>query len=537
VQGKHPDEPKEGDNSRSAFLYDAVCNLLRAGVPDEVIYSVITDPEFGISASVLDKQNVHKYAVKQIEVARTDASPLQGWLSVANEKYAFIKTVGGGKPRVMWTTVTGVRQFQGKDDFRFSLIGESVSIGEKDGKPIVKPLADAWLTSPGRHTYETLAFAPGKTMPDNVFNTWEGWTIDPPPEGANCERFLELTRDVICSGNPVHYAWMLNWMAHRVQRLFEPPQIAVVLRGGGGVGKSFWVKHLGQLFGKKYFAHLSDPDHFLGNFNASLSEKLLVFGDEIFVTRDKKMQSQLKRLVTEETMQVERKGIDTVEEDRYFALMLATNEGWAVPAGVDERRLMVLDVSGCHKEDKAFFKAVQHEWTHGGKEALFALLGKHDISEFEYRERPVTRALVDQMTRSFTGAQRYVYNMLCSGEAPIRAFRDGVADYDLGFTRVEAFVETTPMAEKAKVSGTSMGCALAAICVGGKAGARPTVDGQQRRGAWLLPLHEARSAFAMAMKHELEWPDVDGGWVSSLTLGPEAALAASRQAGTADLPF
>jgi hypothetical protein len=90
------------------------------------------------------------------------------------------------------------------------------------------------------------------------------------------------------------------------------------------------------------------------------------------------------------------------------------------------------------------------------------------------------------------------------------------------------------MAEKAKVSETSMGRALAAICVGGNAGARPTVDGQQRRGAWLLPLHEARSAFAKAMKHELEWPDVDGGWVRSLPLGPEAALAASRQSGTAE---
>jgi homoserine dehydrogenase len=125
--------------------------------------------------------------------------------------------------------------------------------------------------------------------------------------------------------------------------------------------------------------------------------------------------------------EIERKGIDTVEEDRYFALMLATNEGWAVPAGVDERRLMVLDVSSCHKEDKAFFKAVEHEWTRAGKEALFAFLSKRDISEFEYRERPVTRALIDQMTRSFTGAQRYVHNMLCNGEAPISAFRDGVA--------------------------------------------------------------------------------------------------------------
>lgn len=73
VQGNHPDEPKRDDNSRSAWLYDVVCNLVRAKVPDDVIYSIITDPSFAISASVLDKgRSVHKYAVKQITDAKVD---------------------------------------------------------------------------------------------------------------------------------------------------------------------------------------------------------------------------------------------------------------------------------------------------------------------------------------------------------------------------------------------------------------------------------------------------------------------------------
>ena len=70
VQGHHPDETKEGDNSRSAWLFDVCCNLVRADVPDEVIYSVITDPDFGISESVIDKgSNAEKYALRQISRA------------------------------------------------------------------------------------------------------------------------------------------------------------------------------------------------------------------------------------------------------------------------------------------------------------------------------------------------------------------------------------------------------------------------------------------------------------------------------------
>ena len=72
VQGHHPDEgPKEGDNSRSAWLFDAVCSLVRCGVPDEVVYAVITDPDFGISESVRDKgTRAKRYARKQIATAK-----------------------------------------------------------------------------------------------------------------------------------------------------------------------------------------------------------------------------------------------------------------------------------------------------------------------------------------------------------------------------------------------------------------------------------------------------------------------------------
>ena len=100
VQGKQPDEHKARDNSRSAWLYDAVCNLVRAGVPDEVIYATITDPRFGISASVLDKSSPGKYAIKQIENAHNEAA-LPDWLLKMNSEYAYIGQVGG-RQRILW---------------------------------------------------------------------------------------------------------------------------------------------------------------------------------------------------------------------------------------------------------------------------------------------------------------------------------------------------------------------------------------------------------------------------------------------------
>lgn len=69
VNGQHPDEPKPAgkDNSRSGWLFDVTCNLVRCGVPNEIIYSVITDPKWKISESVLGQQHAaEKYAKRQI---------------------------------------------------------------------------------------------------------------------------------------------------------------------------------------------------------------------------------------------------------------------------------------------------------------------------------------------------------------------------------------------------------------------------------------------------------------------------------------
>ena len=59
-------EAKEGDNSKSAWLFDVVCNLIRHGVPDTVIHTLITDSKWRISESVHAASNPEAYARKQL---------------------------------------------------------------------------------------------------------------------------------------------------------------------------------------------------------------------------------------------------------------------------------------------------------------------------------------------------------------------------------------------------------------------------------------------------------------------------------------
>jgi P4 family phage/plasmid primase-like protien len=75
TMGMHPDE--EAKPSRSEWLFDVVCWLVRRRVPDAVVLSVITDRDLKISESVLAADKPEEYARRQIERAHAlvDAEP------------------------------------------------------------------------------------------------------------------------------------------------------------------------------------------------------------------------------------------------------------------------------------------------------------------------------------------------------------------------------------------------------------------------------------------------------------------------------
>src|SRR6056297_469414 len=94
VQGHHPDQPKEKDNSRSAWLFDFVCSLARCGVPDGVIYAIVTDPEWGISSSVVElKGGGDRYARRQIQRAKEYSEDPN--LTFMNDRHAVIGNISG----------------------------------------------------------------------------------------------------------------------------------------------------------------------------------------------------------------------------------------------------------------------------------------------------------------------------------------------------------------------------------------------------------------------------------------------------------
>lgn len=399
VQGDDPDEPYP---SRSEALFAVCCALVRVGCDDDAIFSVITDPDFRISGSVLDKgSGMERYAVRQIERAREEA--VDPWLRQLNEKHAVISDVGG-KCRVIsevWDPAMDRFRIsrQSFDDFRNRYMNQRVQVGTRaDGStPVWATVGKWWLEHPTRRQYETLVFAPGKEVP-GAYNLWRGFACDPKPDG-DFGLFVDHILDNVCGGAPDYFDYLIRWMARAVQEPDSPGYTAVVLRGKQGTGKSFFAKQFGALWGR-HFLQVSDPKHLVGSFNSHLRDCVVLFADEAFYAGDKKHASILKSLITEEMIAIEAKGVDVEVSRNCVHLIMASNEDWVVNAELDDRRFFVLDVSGARAKDGEYFAQIEAQMNAGGHEALLHHLMTFDLDGFDVRAVPKTEALVRQKVLS-----------------------------------------------------------------------------------------------------------------------------------------
>lgn len=416
AQGSDPDDPTKYE-SRSEVLFAVCCMLVRGGCDDDTIFSILTDPDWAISESVLEKKSgAQRYALRQIERARENA--IDPNLLMMNERHAVIGNYGG-KPRVIEETYDpGIERYRLTkstfQDIQQRYCNKRVKIGD-DGKGNDKfmPLGQWWIAHERRREYDRIVFQPNEEVEANLYNMWRGFSYEPQP-GHKHEAFLKHVLDNVCSGNEKLLKYVVGWMANAVQNPGEPGHVALVMRGDQGVGKGFFASTVGKLFGRHYLA-VSNAQHLTGNFNSHLRDCCVLFADEAFYAGDKRHASVLKTLITESTLIVEAKGVDSETSGNCLHLIMASNEDWVVPAGMNERRFCVLDVSSAQMQQSDYFGRIADDLKSGGYEALLHYLLSYDLSGFNVRDVPKTKALQDQKMHSFTAEEEWWYDKLQHG--------------------------------------------------------------------------------------------------------------------------
>lgn len=325
---------------------------------------------------------------------------------------------------------------------------QRVKIGSKkqktkgdDGKessievPTYRTKFEIWREHPKKRSYRTVGFwPPPLTCHERDYNLWHGFAVTPlmPTEESHrstrdalqawadqfakpkCQLYLDLMYEVICDSNQAHYDYLLKWMALTCQEPGIPIEVSVMMKGELGTGKGTFARTFGSMFGRHY-THLDRTEQLAGKFNAAISGKIVVFADEAFFAGDKKDLGSLKRLITEPTLSIERKGIDVVEENNCIHLIMATNNEHAHHASFKERRFFSLKVSSARAQDHVYFNAVNKQMREGGREALLSYLLTRSVSHDDIRHVPMTKELREQQDMSLSPEQRWWKDCLYQG--------------------------------------------------------------------------------------------------------------------------
>ncbi|MFM0385877.1 DUF5906 domain-containing protein [Paraburkholderia dipogonis] len=292
---------------------------------------------------------------------------------------------------------------------------------ERDGETRKKtvPIADWWLKSADRRTYEGITFAPGIPAHPEYYNLWHGYAVEPRAgslfsNAMKCRRLLSHIKLNVCRGNREHFRFLIAWVADMLQDPGKKKGVALVLRGNKGSGKSKVAEVFASLLGQ-HSIKIAQMKHLVGNFNRHLANKLLVVAEESFWAGDKADDGPLKDMITSSTLTLEAKGIDAIEMKSFARIMMITNNSWAVPATSDERRYFVLDVGNDRREDHAYFAAIDRQLDGNGQEgrrALLAFLLTLDLSTVNLRKVPETSALREQRGLSLEPHDQFVYDAL-----------------------------------------------------------------------------------------------------------------------------
>lgn len=255
-----------------------------------------------------------------------------------------------------------------------------------------EPFVKRWLKDPNMRTYERLDFLPPPTScPEDVFNTWQGFAAQNITETTGTAAvFIDHVEALF--GDQAGYVF--KWLANIVQYPGRKTEVALVIIGRQGAGKSSVFEHvMKKVIGGEYFGHTCSPDKDLfSQFAPLTNSKIMVVVDDFNVGTIKVNSDQFKTFITGETVQYEAKGIMRCTLNNCCNFVIIHNKPDPVKLDSDDRRYAVLECSNKFYKNVEYFNQFRKYANEPCNiRAVYDYLMGIDISQTNFQaERPMT---------------------------------------------------------------------------------------------------------------------------------------------------
>lgn len=369
-----------------------------------------------------------------------------------------------------------------------------------------KVISSFWI-NPLTKVYKQIAFSPN-TLNPYTLNYWVPHTIKPQKNDFKIiERYL---LEVVCDDYESSYTYLINFLAHMLQKPEEKPGIVPVLIGGQGTGKGVFFQLLKAIWSKTTLL-VSNIDEVVGKFNAALERNYIVCMDEALFSGDRKSLDRLKSIVTESTIRIEQKYQPSRTIESFHRFFAATNHDHFAHIDNDDRRFFFLRVSPSHQQDSKYFSDLCDSFSDGKTlEGFVDYLLKLDLSDFNVRQRPKTNEHIKQIINSLKKFERYWCDVLNDGVLDRREFGNDVWSSGVFISTIRLKSYYTNFDKNAEryetVQNRKIAQEMGRLCPSASH-ERKLENKKQSRGFILPPIEVARKDFEKAIKSKIDWDD------------------------------
>ena len=288
-----------------------------------------------------------------------------------------------------------------------------------------------YRSSKWKKQVDRIDFDPSPNAPKNIFNLWRGYFITKENAVASdaADALLEHIKASWCDNNDVYFEYTLNWLAWILQ--FPEKKIGVMmsLASCQGTGKGIVLDTLAYIMdGEKeegYYGQYGSMESITGSYSYALEGKILINLDEAFWGGDKKLEGQMKNLITEKKQEIKKKFCAPYFIKNTTAFIGTSNNYRYVGITEDDRRnycLRVIDVmEGKTRTEKAdYFCNISKRLNNGEvcpevASAFAHHLYNRDLSNFRPADFPRTKESQEQMIQGWNSTKRFWYEIINEG--------------------------------------------------------------------------------------------------------------------------
>jgi len=294
--------------------------------------------------------------------------------------------------------------------------------------------ANIWFNHKDRREVLKIGFDPTENPDPNIFNIWTGMRIKKNIANEfdvnDCQPLLDHIKNRWCNCDEDQYNYVLNWLAHIVQKPWIKMGVVLCLRSKQGAGKGIILNIMRKIIGDKHYFQCNNLDQLTGNFNGIGEGKILTNLDEAFWGKDKKKEGMLKNLITEETKLVNKKNKENYIIEDFCNYLVSTNNDCFIPASENERRFYALEVSdelsGIQTKDK---KDLIDLLLNCPPESFAKYLYNRDISTYNPRIFNKTPLLQEQVEHSWCSVRKWWFNVINNGGFTSNNISNGFCEF------------------------------------------------------------------------------------------------------------